>query len=183
MLSAVELGTCIDERLTRSAFRLEVLPQYLVDSDGDDFKRFLAGEAAPTPERKTPWLRRLIGETAAGIRNHRVQAVRRPLTDYLRFEAEWGHAYNAAAGEDIRILDLTESALPEWLTDHDFWLIDDEYPIRMYYDEDGRFLGADPVPDLLDRYRRTRDAAVASAEPFALWWATHPEEHRRAQAV
>ncbi len=179
MLTAGELGAYIDERLTRSAFRLEALPQYLVDSDGDDFKRFLAGETAPTPERKLPWLRRLTSEAAAGIHNHRVQAVRRPLTDYLRFEAEWGHAYSAAAGEDIRILDLTDIPTPGWLGEHDFWLIDDTHPIQMHYDESGRFLGADAVPELLDTYRHTRDAAIAAAEPFVLWWTNHPEEHRR----
>jgi hypothetical protein len=183
MLSATDLGSYIDSRLTRSAFRLELLDQYDVDSDGDDFRRFVSGETAPTPERKRPWLQRLRQDAAQGILNHRVHVLRRPLTDYLRYEAEWGYAYNAAAGEDIGILDTTDQAPPDGLVDHDFWLIDDQYAIRMYYSDLGEFIGAEPAPDLLNTYRQARDVAIAAAEPFALWWANHPEEHRGTRAA
>lgn len=178
MLTAADLGNYIDSRLTRAAFRLEVLDQYDVDSDGDDYRRFLAGETAPTPERKGLWLERLRQDAAQGILNHRVHVLRRPLTDYLRYEAEWGYAYNAAAGEGIGILDTTDQPAPDVLVDHDFWLIDDQHAVRMHYSAHGEFVGAEPVPELLDAYRKARDAAVAAAEPFALWWANHPEEHR-----
>lgn len=177
MLSAAELGEYIDARLTRSAFRLELLDRYDVDSDGDDFARYLRGEPQPTAERKQPWLERLRREYEAGIVNHRVHILRTPLNDYLRFECEWGYKHNGAAGEDIRILDLAERAAPEGLTDHDFWLIDDRHAIRMHYDEGGRYLGAEPVGDSqLPKYQRARDAAVAASEPFAAWWSRHPEE-------
>lgn len=183
MLSPAELGRYIDDRLTRSAFRLEVLNHYDVASDGDDYRRFLAGEIAPTPERKSPWLRRLQQDAADGIVNHRVHVLRRPLTDYLRYEAEWGYAYNAVAGEDIRILDVTEQRTPAGLVDHDFWLIDDQHAIRMHYSDSGQFVGFEPAPQLLNDYQRARDVAVASAEPFALWWANHPNEHRGIHAA
>jgi hypothetical protein len=183
VLNSVELGNFIDSRLTRAAFRLELLDHYDVGSDGDDYRRFLAGETAPTPERKTPWLRRLRQDAARGILNHRVHVLRRPLTNYLRYEAEWGYAYNAAAGEDIGILDTTDQPVPDGLVDHDFWLIDDQHAIRMQYSELGEFIGAEPAPELLDAYRHTRDAATAAAEPFAVWWATHPEQHRGIQAA
>ncbi len=32
--------------------------------------------------------------------------LRTPLSDYLRYECEWGYTYNVTAGEDVRILDL-----------------------------------------------------------------------------
>jgi hypothetical protein len=189
MLTATELGDYIDARLTRSAFRLELLDRYDVESDGVDFARYLRGEPEPTPERKQPWLDRLQREREAGILNHRVHVLRTPLTDYLRYECEWGYAPNAAAGEDIRILDLAERQLPACtrlahLVDHDFWLIDNRHAIRMHYDDDGRFLGAEPVPDSqLARYQHARDAAIAAAEPFNRWWARHPEEWRANRAA
>jgi hypothetical protein len=177
VLTAPELGEYIDARLTRSAFRLELLDAYDVEADGGDYERFLRGEPSPTLARKQPWLDRLRREAAAGILNHRVHVLRTPLTDYLRYECEWGYSPNSAAGEDIRILDLAERPRPEGLVDHDFWLIDDRHAIRMYYDASGRYLGAEPVEDPAP-YRRARDAAVTAAEPFPAWWARHCEEWR-----
>jgi hypothetical protein len=183
VLTAAELGAYIDTRLTRSAFRLETLDRYDVGSDGDDFARYLRGEPEPTPERKQPWLDRLRREAEAGILNHRVHVLSTPLTDYLRYECEWGYAHNAAAGEDIRIIDTSDQVRPDELVDHDFWLVDDRHAIRMYYDEAGHFLGADPLGDAdLHLYRRARDAAVATAEPFTAWWERHREEWRTSAA-
>lgn len=181
MLTGLELGEYIDRHLTRSAFRLEVLDRYDVASDGTDFERFLRGEPEPTWERKQPWLDHLRRERASGILRHRVHVLRTPLTDYLRYECEWGYALNSEAGEDIRILDLSERPLPDSLPDHDFWLIDDQFPIRMHYDKDGVFLGADPADNsALPGYRLARDRAVAAAEAFGAWWDRHREEHRMA---
>lgn len=182
MLTATELGEYIDARLTKSAFRLELLDTYDVEADGGDFERFLRGEPEPTPERKRPWLERLRREASAGILNHRVHVLRTPLTDYLRYECEWGYVSNAAAGEDIRILDLTERALPDGVPDYDFWLIDDQHAIRMHYDQAGRFLGAEPVDDL-SLYQQSRDALVSASEPFQAWWARHREEWREHRAA
>jgi len=184
VLTAADLGRYIDERLTRSAFRLELLDRYDVESDGADFDRFMHGEPAPTLARKRPWLDRLRAETRAGILNQRVHVLRTPLTDYLRFECEWGYAYNAGAGEDIRIIDLAEQARPAGLPDHDFWLIDGEHAIRMHYTAAGQFLGAEPAAaDELPRYRRARDAALAAAAPFSTWWRQHTEEWREHRAA
>jgi len=177
LLSIDELGEYIDSRLTRSAFRLELLDRYLVDSDGADLARYLAGKSQPTAGGKRPWLDRLRREHASGILNHRVHVLRTPLSDYLRYECEWAYAFNAAAGEDIRIIDLAEQVAPDGLGAHDFWLIDDQYAIRMCYDDDGRYVGAEPVDAIeLPHYRRVRDTAVAAGEPFTAWWSRHPEE-------
>ncbi|MGH2601463.1 MAG: DUF6879 family protein [Dehalococcoidia bacterium] len=179
MLTAAELGRFIDRRLTRSAFRLELLGCYEVATDGSDFARYLDGEAHWTAERKQPWLDHLRREREVGIHRYRVHLLRTPLTPYLRYECEWGYAPNVEVGEDVGILDLAERPAPEGLADHDFWLIDDRYVIRMHYDADGRFLGAEPIDDSqLARYRLAHDAAVATAEPFTAWWARHPEEWR-----
>jgi hypothetical protein len=50
--------------------------------------------------------------------------LRTPLGPYLRYECEWGYAYNVQVGKDIRILDLAETPEPPGLVDHDFWLVD-----------------------------------------------------------
>lgn len=179
MLTAAQLGEYIDARLTRSAFRLETLDTYDVESDGGDYDRYLRGEPGPDLERKRPWLERLRRESDAGILNQRVHILSTPLTPYLRYECEWGYAPNVRAGEDIRIIDETETpTCYVGLPDHDFWLIDDEHGLRMHYDLRGWFLGAEPADDLVPEYRRAKTFTLTAGQPFAEWWSRHTEEWR-----
>lgn len=97
-----------------------------------------------------------------------------PLSDYLRYECEWGYAFNAQAGEEIGILDLTTTPRPAALVDEDFWLLDGEFALRMVYDDAGRFVGA-LVADDPRSYRAAQEVAVAAAVDFRAWWQQHPE--------
>jgi hypothetical protein len=88
------------------------------------------------------------------------------LTDYLRYEfAVYRHT--VAAGEDIRILDLTDQPAPG-LPGQDFWLFDDTAVVRMDYDDHGVQLGRelleniDPAP-----YAEWQRLALAHAQPYA----------------
>jgi hypothetical protein len=173
-------------RYSATAFRLETLDAYTSGSDGGDVARYLAGKSDPDPARKGPWLNRLRSERAGGRLRQRVHVLRSPLAEYLRYECEWGYVPNSQAGEDIRILDLAERGLPTALADidHDFWLIDGQTSIRMYYDGDGRFERAEILaPAELPRYLAARDAALAAAEPFSAWWGRHPQFHQVNQAA
>jgi Family of unknown function (DUF6879) len=183
VLTTAELGRYIDEHLTREAFRLEQLDRYDVASDGADFERFTRGEPGPNIARKQPWLDRLRQAARSGVSWRRVHVLRTPLTDYLRYECEWGYAFNARAGEDIGIIDLAEQQA-EGLPDHDFWLLDNRHAARLHYDTGGRFLGAEVVEAAgLPFYQRARSEALAAAEPFAAWWQRHTEEWREYRAA
>jgi hypothetical protein len=177
MLDERALGQFIAGNFHRTAFRLETLDAYAVASDGGDFARYLAGEDAPDPARKEAWLGRLRAERQAGKTRQWVHVVRSPLSDYLRFEMEWGYLPNLGAGAQVRILDLAERARPDGLVDEDFWLLDDEATAIMHYGEAGQFLGAEIATDT-GRYRKARDAAWGHAVPFADYWAAHPQYHR-----
>jgi hypothetical protein len=157
---------------------LETLDRYEVPTDGGDFGRYLAGQPAPDPARKAAWHERLRAERERGLRRWRVHVVTEPLSDYLRFEFEWGHALNSHL-EDIRVLSVTDSAAARgW---HDFWMVDDRDVLAMGYDPEGRFTGASSVPDSdVYRYRLVRDAAWEGAVPFTAWWEAHPQYHRPA---
>jgi hypothetical protein len=184
VLSVTQLGEYIDARLSRSAFRLELLDHYDVGSDGQDLARFLRGDPAPSFERKRAWLDRLRRERAAGILNQRVHVLSAPLTDYLRYECEWGYVLNARAGEEIYIVDTSEQPMPAIAVDHDFWLIDDLHAIAMSYDSSGRYRCAEPVDAAgLPAYRQARDELLAAAEPFTAWWSRHPQEWREHHAA
>lgn len=150
---------------TRDAFRLETLPVYNVSSEQDEYENFLSTGRLNIPG-DDPWLVRVRRFREAGRRIGRVHVIVRPLTDYLRYEfAVYRHT--VAAGEDVRILDLTDQPDPG-LPDQDFWLFDDTAVVRMDYDTDGTQVGrelledADPAP-----YVAWKRTALQHAEPFA----------------
>jgi hypothetical protein len=174
-----ELDALLDGR--RTLFRLETLDVYEVASDGSDYRRYLDGEAEPDWERKQPGLDELRAEQDSGGYRHRVHVLRSPLGLYLRYEREWGYAYNVREGEDVRILDLAETPEPPGLVGYDFWLADNELVVLMHYDDAGRFLGGEPLSEAeTPRYITARDAAWAAATPFKPWWAARPQYHRSA---
>jgi uncharacterized protein DUF6879 len=152
---------------TRNAFRLETLSRYDVPAEAAALRDFLAGAPKPSPDPDDlAWQANIRAHAVAGRDMQRVHLIRGPLTDYLRFEIEWGYPDNAAAGEDIRILHVAEGELPD-LGDVDFWLFDDSTLVLMRYDEQGCWLGADLAdPAVLPEYRRRRDQALALAVPL-----------------
>jgi hypothetical protein len=99
-------------RLTKSAFRLECLDQYLVDSDQENVTQYLNGGDKPSWADGDDWMEYLAEEKASGIRRFRVHVLRTPLNPYLRYECEWGYVYTSQAGEEIYILDTAETPRP-----------------------------------------------------------------------
>jgi hypothetical protein len=113
----------------------------------------------------------MANASRAGKIVRRVRVVRRPLTDYIRYEFAWGFVYNVEAGEDIRVLDLTDQPGPD-LPDHDFWLFDDATVVKLLYRSDGTQEGRELLQDPdLDAYLRLRDATWQVAVPFRDYWA------------
>lgn len=153
-----------------SAFRLELHPIYTMPGEADELRRFRAGEQPPA-DYHYGWLDRMAEARRAGKTVRRVRVVRRPLTDYIRYEFRWGFVYNVEAGEDIRVLDLTDQSGPE-LPDHDFWLFDDTTVVKLLYRPDGTQIGRELLTDPdLHAYLGWRDAAWQAAVPFRDYWA------------
>jgi len=158
---------------TASAFRLELRQVYTMPGEADELRRFQAGELPPAGYHYG-WLDTVASARRAGKTMRRVRVVQRPLTDYVRYEFTWGFAYNVQAGEDIRILDVTDRRAPA-LPDHDFWLFDDSQLVRLLYRPDGTQIGRElaQAPDLAE-YRAWRDAAWEGAVPFRDYWQDAP---------
>jgi len=128
-----------------SVFRLEILPQYMVDEEQDQFAAFVKGRPVPVPESGVLWeWKELVSKkTAAGKSMIRVHVLPELLTSYLRFEIEWGYPYMATAGEDIRLLLPETLRVLRELPKEDFWLFDDRIVVFLKYNNEGRFLGAE----------------------------------------
>jgi hypothetical protein len=76
--------------------------------------------------------------------------VAQPLSDYLRFEFSRYYSPHVLAGEDIRILDVTDRENPLSGV-RDLWLFDRSTVVLMNYEEDGaqinrELYAGDPAP-------------------------------------
>jgi hypothetical protein len=153
----------------REAFRLETLPSYRVGGEQEEYEKFLATGKLDIPDDDS-WLTRVRHFRNTGRWIGRVRIISRPLTGYLRYEFAV-YRRTVAAGEDVRILDLTDRSDPG-LPAQDFWLFDDAAVVRMDYDPDGTQLGRelleniDPAP-----YVAWKRLALEYAEPFSENWA------------
>lgn len=148
----------------RSAWRYECQPTYTIPREQENIARWRAGQSKPEGHNSA-WHERVRGYLADGKTVGRVRVVRRPFTEYQRYQFDWGIPGNIKAGEDIRILDLT--GLEVDLPAHDFWLFDDSVVVDLNFNPDGTLINRDQRenPDLT-MYRKWRATALAHAVPF-----------------
>jgi hypothetical protein len=98
-----------------------------------------------------------------------VHVISRPLTDYLRYEFAV-YRRTVEAGEDVRILDLTDQPDPG-LPALDFWLFDDISVVRIDYGPDCTQLGRELLEDIDPApYVAWKRLALEYAEPFTENW-------------
>ena len=86
--------------------------------EADLFKAFKEGTGKPD-DSPNYWTDLVGVAVRSGRPMRRVHVVTRPLSDYPRFEFEHYYQFNVKAGEDVRILDVTDRPRPA-LPDFDF---------------------------------------------------------------
>jgi hypothetical protein len=146
------------------AWRLETLPQYLVPQESDEFARFRAGEIFPEIQ-EDDWTAQIRRHREHGRTMGRVHVLRRPLSDYLRFEFSRYYRHSAQAGEDIRILDVTDQNNPiEGM--QDFWMFDRSTVVLMNYEPDGTQINRVLFEGDIEPFLEAQRIAVAESIPF-----------------
>lgn len=181
MMTLAEMGAYLLERHTRDLTRIETMPRYDAASDGDRYRRWLAGGPVD-PADFTGYLDTLRTSTAAGRHWRKVHIITGEPSDHERFECEtWVHT--TAAGEEVRILQVPgRSRMARNVGD--FWVVDDEHVVRTHYDTHGRHEAAEAVHGSEARALiALRDLIWNQATPFDSWWSSHPEHHRAATEV
>ncbi|SHG02580.1 DUF6879 family protein [Streptoalloteichus hindustanus] len=149
----------------RDAFRLETLPAYGVASEDEEYRVWRETGRLDVAD-DDPWLVRVRNYRMTGRTVGRVHVVTRPLSEYLRFEFAF-YRHSSAAGEQIRILDVTDCPDPVSGA-QDFWLFDDSEVVLMHYREDGTQIGRellegeDPSP-----YVELKRLALLHSVPFS----------------
>ncbi|WP_406304346.1 hypothetical protein OHA61_21255 [Streptomyces sp. NBC_00885] len=148
-----------------SAFRLEVHQVYTMPAEAETLSSFLAGEPKPEDFNGT-WHQTIRGHKAAGRTMTRAKLVHRPLTDYSRYLFEWAIPGNVEAGEDYRIVDVTEREVG--VPNQDFWMFDETTVVHLNYRPDGTQINRELIhsPDI-SQYLAWRDQALESSIPFS----------------
>ncbi len=138
-----------DHRFYYSVFRLETLQDYGGSGEDDEIAAFLAGQPRPMldPEHEQ-WAAVLRDHRREGRVAQRVHVITEPISDYARWELTWGYAPSVEAGEDIRIVPVSEGVpWPVDIPHCDYWLFDAHELYDMHYDPDGMWLGVELVTD------------------------------------
>ena len=153
----------------REAFRLETLPEYNVSSERTEYENFLTTGRLDIPD-DDPWLTRVRHFRQTGRWIGRVHVICRPLTNYLRYEFSV-YRHTVAAGEDVRILDLTDRPNPG-LPAEDFWIFDDTAIVLMDYEPDGTQVRRELLEDIDPApYVAWKQLALRHAQPFTEYYA------------
>lgn len=149
--------------IEQEAWRLETLPQYLVPQEAEEFAAFREGRPLP-PYTASSYTERVSRQRAEGKYHGRVHIVTQPLSDYLRFEFRY-YAVHVRAGDDIRILDVTNRPNPlEGV--QDFWMFDRTEVVLMNYEDDGRQINREVLKGDVSPFIECQRIAVAESVPF-----------------
>lgn len=146
----------------RSAFRLETLDAYALDYERPDFERFLAGSPGVPPWQD--WLDQVAAQTREGKTVTRVRVLAEPPTDYQRWML-WAGPWYARVHEEILCMPRSQAVSLRLPLELDWWLLDDERLILMYFTSAGEIAGKVLItePGVVARHREWRDLAVHNA--------------------
>ena len=146
------------------AWRLETLPEYRVSQEDDEMRAFLAGERIDPHAYSNEYTDDLKRVRAEGKSKGRVHVVTRPLSTYLRYEFMY-YRPHAWAGEDIRIMDVTDRENP-LAGAQDFWMFDRSEVVLMHYESDGTQISREAFEGDVSPFLEYQRIALAESVPF-----------------
>ncbi|MGW0734283.1 DUF6879 family protein [Streptomyces sp. NPDC002851] len=151
--------------IKHEAWRLETLPQYLVPQEVAEFAAFREGQPPLTPYTASSYTERVSRQRVEGKYNGRVHIVTQPLSEYLRFEFTRYYAVHVRAGDDIRILDVTDRPNPLQGV-QDFWMFDRTEVVLMNYEQDGTQINREVFEGDVSPFIEYQRIAMAASMPF-----------------
>lgn len=164
-----------------SVFRLETLQVYVDPVEDHTIDAFRRGDPERPPDpAEDEWAEMLRAHRDAGRTQQRVHVVSEPITDYLAYELTWEYGPHVAAGEDIRIIPVTDH-WPEDVPRSDFTLVDSSLLFRLDYSPDGTWRSAQLVSDPAGVAAAcfARDAALHQGMAWWQYMTRHPGLVRR----
>ncbi|MBA3905722.1 MAG: hypothetical protein H0X35_03415 [Pseudonocardiales bacterium] len=183
MLTPSEMGAWLNDHLADGDdyFRLETLDSYGSLAEDAEFRAWRTGESLPDNPARTDWIAHIRRHTTAvavgghGQRWRKVHVVSGPLSLYEQFAIEFGLALNTAAGEQNRVLEVSDRA---HLVHNvgDFYMINRKLVLALNYDDTGKLHGADVIQGrAAGALVAVADLAWEQATPIDQWRREHPE--------
>ncbi|MFI1254649.1 DUF6879 family protein [Streptomyces netropsis] len=145
-------------------WRLETLPAYKVPQEEADIRAFLAGRRIDPHAYSNDYTDDLKRVRREGKAKGRVHVVSRPLSSYLHYEFMY-YRPHVWAGEDIRILDVTDRDNP-LAGIQDYWLFDKSMVVLMHYEADGTQTGRELYEGDVSPFLEYQRIALAESVPF-----------------
>lgn len=167
MMTLVDLMRMLRTFAT-SAFRLEVCQSYASDEEAAAFVAWRQRGAIPDVSDPliSGWTGIVRARVKAGAVMRRVHAVRRPMTEYVRFELALQREHSVPAGEQVRVVDA--NVHPDLAQADDFWLLDDRVGVRLIYDDAGQMTQLQRMTTgEVHMVRSVRDTAWAAGTDLA----------------
>ncbi|MDB5162986.1 MAG: hypothetical protein JWN28_593 [Candidatus Saccharibacteria bacterium] len=125
------------ETFSKTAFRLEALPEYIVDSEKAAFKEYLSSGKIHDKSASS-WAKTVNENIQAGKSLKRLRLISDELTSYEQYELL---AYPGIKfGEEIR---LNARTVYQDDYQYDFWFFDKKYISQMKYEVDGTYLSSE----------------------------------------
>ncbi|GGP71892.1 DUF6879 family protein [Streptomyces melanogenes] len=147
------------------AWRLETLPQYRVSRERDELRDFRAGKRIDPLTFNDAYMDDLRRVRREGKMKGRVHVLTRPLSEYLEYEFMY-YEPHVRAGEDIRIMDVTDRTNP-LAGVQDFWMFDKSEVVLMHYaEEDGLQIGREVFEGDVAPFVEYQRIALAESVPF-----------------
>jgi len=127
------------------AFRWERLESYRVNSEVEYFEYYIHKGVCLADDCSNDWIKVVENANRQGKAIQRVRLLPEEIGDYLRFEIDCGYIYSAEQGEKIYFIPQNIANSLKNIPDYDFWLFDDKILVKMNYDNEGNFLGAEKI--------------------------------------
>lgn len=146
------------------AFRLELLQKYTVEEEKEILEHFLKTGKLKKKEMGE-WYKIITNAIERGTIMERVHVIKKPLTDYLRFELE-SYKLTTKNGEKVFLLSQEEFNKIKTSISSDFWMFDDKIVLKMNYDKEGRFLGFNEINENLEEFIELKKKLLMIGEPI-----------------
>lgn len=164
---------------SKEAFRLELLQQYIVPEEWDNFLQFKETGIAKGYSELDEYIESAKEKVKTGKRHIRARVYVRPISEYLKFETQIGYIPQESVGIELLFLEAnTFKSLLSALNINqnnvaDFWLFDNSILAIMEYDSEGRYLGHKITNDstIVNQCALLRNEFIKTGHPFSYFLA------------
>jgi hypothetical protein len=135
---------------TQIVSRIEQFSEYSVPGDREIFEKYKNGELYSLSNELREYYNFVEKITGSGISFWRLRVFDTPLTDYQKYEIDWGYLLGEKFGQETFAIrrEMYNSILSEHSASPcDFWYFDRKKILEVKYTDDVDYIGVDEVSE------------------------------------